>query len=314
MLFFRIFLNPYDLTFTRLKESVSYFGFNARCCFLASRSHSDLIQHTGEVARKIQKTQESILSLYYSSWNGERMSNSVFELFPANPQRLLSECLVKPVSPWALDLLLKRCEEIKAGAAADFYDCITRAPSAEILRGRLFERQVLKYLDSLKNPQTFSIRSLSDGTSSEWNHPGSAQRVDFLPRTFTPLLQDAVIKGKPLHLVPLDPNFPAIDSVLYDPGAIFTFIQVTCNSTHDVCISGFQRVQRWLPKGTCLDHLRPSTVGHHWRLIFVVPAISASNFQKQTLDGDTVTSEWDNKVDQYVLGVEDQVIWGRAVG
>ena len=47
---------------------------------------------------------------------------------------------------------------------------------------------------------------------------GPAKRHTFQALTFAEELQSAVENKKPLHLVPKDPNFPALDSAIYDPG------------------------------------------------------------------------------------------------
>jgi len=45
----------------------------------------------------------------------------------------------------------------------------------------------VKYLDNLKEPHTFSIRSLEDNSIIEWVYPGPAERHTFQhsPRSFS---------------------------------------------------------------------------------------------------------------------------------
>jgi len=311
---FSIFLKSRDLTFMRLKEAVSYFGFNPRWCFGASRSAINLRQLQQSVITNIHLIQgrETLSSLLNQTFSQRGVSHSVFELFPSDPARLLDECRVGPVSPWALDLLLKEYETRNAHAAADFCDSIAGMSHAEILRARIFERQVLKYFDSHTDPHTFFIHAPSSSAISQWIYPGSTPRVTFHSGSFTSSLETAVKDQMPLHLVPTDPNFPAIDSILYDPTASLTLIQVTRRSLHPVNVSGLQRLQRWLKRGTCLAALRPSVTGRHWRLIFVVPDTLACDFKMQDFEGDSVTSEWARKVDQYVLEICEDEIWGRT--
>jgi hypothetical protein len=98
------------------------------------------------------------------------------------------------------------------------------------------ERQVLKYFDSLKDPQIFEVRSLADSSIAQWKYPGPASRVTFQSQSFTPSLQSAVDAQDPLHLVPLDPNLTAVDSILYDPGEVLTGIQVTIRNEHALAV------------------------------------------------------------------------------
>lgn len=174
------------------------------------------------------------------------------------------------------------------------------------------ERQVLKYFDSLKNPETFNIHSLVNSSITQWNYPAPAERVTFQSQSFTPYLQSAVDAKEPLHLVPLDPNFPAVDSLLYDLAEVLTGIQVTISKEHAITVPGLKHIQGWLKQHSPLAGLRPSIANGHWRLIFVMPAAAAASFAQQTFEGDTGRHEWARKVDQYVLGIKEDTLWGTT--
>jgi hypothetical protein len=254
----------------------------------------------------------NILSLLNETYTSSGLSHSIFELSPEDDMRLLGGARVGTVSMWALDLLLKQYETRQADAAAEFFNSIAGIPSAGSLRGQIMERQVLKYFDCLKDPHIFELRSLADSSIAQWKYPGSTLRSTFQSQTFTSSLESAVDARDPLHLVPLDPNFPAVDSILYDPGEVLTGIQVTIRNEHPVAISGLKHVQGWLKLKGPLAHLRPSITGNHWRLIFVVPAATAVSFRQQVFEQDTGGNEWARKVDQYVLSIEEDALWGRT--
>ena len=313
--FFRIFLHPLDLTLRQLKESVSYFGYNPRRCFIASQSKSNLRHLVEEIKNKIRciPPGTSILTLLNGAFTTRGVSHPIFELAPSDDMRLLSSCHIGAVSPWALDALLKEYETRTADAAADFYLSIADKPFAGSLRGRLMERQVLKYFDSFPGPHDFPMRSLASSAVSTWTYPGPAKRVTFESRSFTPSLTSAVEAKQPQHLVPSDPNFPAVDSILCNPAEGIVCIQVTIKNNHPVAVSGLRRIQAWLKRGTPLGDLRPSISGKHWRLIFVVPEVMAHDYRLQDFEGDTKKCEWANKVDQYVVGINENVVWGRAM-
>lgn len=61
-----------------------------------------------------------------------------------------------------------------------------------------------------------------------------------------------------------------------------------------------------------LSHLQPSILGNHWRLIFVVPEQMASSFRIQKFEGDADSDGWFEKVDQYVLGINEDTLWART--
>jgi hypothetical protein len=310
-----IFLNPNDLTYERLAESATYFGFNPRSSYRASISPNHLHQIRSEIREKIRSISftHQLLTLFHETFTRSGISHSIFELSPADESRILPDARIGAVSPWALDLLLRQYETRQADAATEFYLSISSMPYAESLHGRVLERQVLKYFDSLQGPQNFTIRSLANSTTSLWRYPGPAKRSNFRSQTFASSLEVAVKASTPLHLVPLNPNFHAVDSILYDPAAVLTCIQVTRRNNHPVAVSGLQEIQRWLRRNTPLAQLRPSTLGKHWRFIFTVPSDNANQFEPQPFDGDTNRGEWAGKVDQYVLGIEDDTLWGKKL-
>jgi len=78
---------------------------------------------------------------------------------------------------------------------------------------------------------------------------------------------------------------------------------------HPIVVSGLQHIQSWFKLGTPLEGLRP-TNARPWRFVFVVPSGMMSTFKKQKLDGDTAKGAWAKKVYQYVLGLEEQTIFG----
>lgn len=306
---FRLFLHPLDLLYERLKESVSYSGYNPRRSFQASFSVSALRTCVSDVELGFKRLQNISITAFLAG----QVSHKIFELSPADKFRLLGEARIGAVSAWALDVLLTRYEDKQKDAAAEFYYSITASPSAESLRGRILERQLLKYFDSLKSPQIFPIRSLVDSSIINWTYPGPASRFTFRSVLFASGLQLAVDKKEPSHMVPNDPNFPAMASIVYDPSnGTLTFLQITTNPKHPVSVSGLKYIQSWLKVGTPLARFRPSKSLTHWKLIFVVPFDLAAYFSAQRFDGDTDKGEWAGKVDQYVVGIKEDTIWART--
>jgi hypothetical protein len=210
-----------------------------------------------------------------------------------------------------LDLLLQQYEARKADAAADFYRNISVMPGAAWLQGHLFERQVLNYLCGISEECKFSIRRLTDTKQKTWTYRGPIERFNFQESTFLDGITEAVQHRRPVHLVPLVRNFPAVDSILYDPDdpdAVLTCIQITINKDHPIAVLGLQLIQSLLKPPAGL----PPTKTRQWRFLFVVPFGMESTFKSQKLNGDTPKAEWAGKVDQYVLGLEEQTIFRRS--
>ena len=244
---------------------------------------------------------------------GSDVSHRVFQNFPADEQRLFSACQFKPVSEWALDLLLKRLRSGEADMTASLYRRVSMIHGAESFRGVLFERQIFRYFSGNVRGR-FSIRRLADSTDSNqltWTYRGRVRRIDFRESTVLAEITKAVEERRPLHLVPTAPNFPAVDSILYnprDPDAVLTCIQITMNLNHPIIVKGLETIQKWFKKEA--RRLLPRTT-KPWRFLFVVPSHMASTFELQELKGDTATCLWARKVDQCVLGLKEETIFRR---
>jgi len=94
---------------------------------------------------------------------------------------------------------------------------------------------------------------------------------------------------------------------------VLTSIQVTINNSHPVVVSALQHIQRWLKANGPLAHLQPTRSGNHWHLIFVLLDDMTATFQQQPFKGVTGRQEWAGNVDQYVLGVLEDMLWGRTL-
>jgi hypothetical protein len=240
---------------------------------------------------------------------GSDISHIIFQKIPADTERLLSECRFESVSGWALDLLLDQYKDRQADLIADFYYHISAMPEAATLRGHLFERLVLNCLRGIRTEYTFPIRGLTDSNERRWTYRGP-ESITFEESTAFDIITKAVQCRTPLHLVPLARNFAAVDSIVYDPNEGLTCIKITLDSDNPIAVSGLQRIQRWLRLGTSLAALRPNRA-KPWRFVFIVPSDMAPDFTWQRLKDDTRTDAWAGKVEQYVLGLDEQTIFGR---
>ena len=324
MPFCRIFLDRSDLPLKLLRESTSYFGYNPRLCFeaLSFRKLDIKRKQTESVIRDTADNWKPILLLLRNTRTGgtrttvSNVSHTVFQIFPPDhdTQRLLSDCHFGTVSDWALRVLLDQYESRESHAAADFYYDILGMPEAASLRGNLFKWQVLNHLCRIDTSFHFSIRRLTDSKKIKWTYHGHIRRINFQESTVINEITKAVRDREKVHLIPLVRNFPAGNSILYDPddsNAVLTCIQITMDKKHDIVVSGLQHIEAWLNRDTPLKDLRPS-INRPWRFVFVVPSGMADIFKLQKFVGDTARGEWAGKVHQYVLGLEEQTIFGRG--
>ncbi|KAH9978410.1 hypothetical protein BJV74DRAFT_888255 [Russula compacta] len=317
-----IFLHHKDISFALLSESTTYFGCNPRRCFEASFSVEALGWTKWSIQRQIErvatKGSDHILQLIndmpYAA-DGTNISHSIFQIFPSDADELPSfdRCKFDTVSRWALDILLGQYDKREAEALASLYYRMSPTSGAGSVRGRMFEKQVLNYLDGIEVEHPFSIRRLIDSERMQWLYRGPIRRFAFTTLTFTAGIADAVQKKERVHLVPINPNFGAVDSILYDPNDpnTLTCIQITRNERHPIAVSGLKRIQGWLIRGTLLAGLRPSKTSP-WRFIFFVPSSGMeSTFKLQKFCDDTLLGEWASKVQQYVMRLEEQTIFGK---
>ena len=314
---FRIFLYPHDIRFKLLRESTTYFGYDPRRCFNASHSADRLRISKSRLLEQIKDiangTIDVMRELQSARTGASTVSHSVFQIFPANEKRLLGDCYAECVSQWALDNLLIACEDREHDAAARLYYSLSDSDWAVSFRGRLFERQVLQYLDGIHNDCDLRIRGLTDSFETEWNYRGHVPRFTFRESTVVAEINKAVANQTPLHLVPSALNFPVVNSFVYKPGDVITCVQVSISPKHPITTKGFEQMQNWLKLNTPLADLRPTTK-KPWRLIFIVPSHVASTFTLQVYKDDTATGIWAKKVNQYVLGLEEETIFGRRPG
>ena len=235
----RIFLHGDDLPFKLLRDSTSYFGYNPRQCFGASTSVRDLITHRNLTIIRIEDAAKNndFVDLFRGTRSGIiDVSHEIFQISP-NADRLLSNCRFEAVSRWAFDLLLEHYEERKSNAAATFYFTISGLPEAATLKGLLFERQVLRHL--FGTDYKYQIRGLlPDSHNMTLEGHDAIRRFIFEDSTVFKELDQAVNNSEPVHLLPSSRNFPAVDSILYNPNdgsAVLTCIQVTVKETPYCC-------------------------------------------------------------------------------
>src|SRR5712671_1130308 len=270
-------------------------------------------------SESVDNAGEHILYLLFEARMGgsnSHVSHTIFQISPANKQWLFSKCQYGYVSRWAFDVFLEQFGTREADAIANFYRRISTVPAAGSLRGHLFEKQTLNHLCGIHDASEFWIRRLTDSNRRAWTCRGPVERLDTLESEFPEAITKAVGKPKPLHLIPLAHNFWAVDSILYDLNdleAVLTFILIMVKDNHPIVVSGLQLIQCLLniKKNPLFGDLHPNTT-KLWCFLFIVPSRKESTFKVQRLLGDTAMFEWAKKVDQYVLGLEDQTIFGTT--
>ena len=219
------------------------------------------------------------------------LSHRLFQLRPLNLNELrrVEECQFEAVSDWVYDLIIRVCAEKDKDAAATIYYQLEKTPSAGLFRGRLFEKQVLDFLDRIESNHDLSIRRLSKtgGANSNWTYHGPIRRYTF---------------EEPMYLVPPAPNFAAVDSIFKQRSVATTRLKSQVSGKYK---SGSKKAHR-LRSCAPLRRLPKVDGDGRWRFIFIVPKKVEPTFTKQELQGDTDKGIW---VDQYVLGLDEKTIF-----
>ena len=316
----RIFLHSYDISFALLSKSTSYFGNNPRRCFEASVSVKALGWKKKNLESDIERVAgagsgfiRGMINQMPYPVDAFNLSHSIFQILPTDGDPSLSSCKFDAVSRWALDNFMGKFDKHNAEARTSFYNVVSSSTAGAPLQGRLFEIQVLNYLDGIKGDYEFTLRRLAGSGKIPWLYRGPIPRFSFKKSTLTAGIANAVQKKVPVHLVPISPNQAAVDSILYDPKEpdTLTCIQITKNKSHPIAVSGLKLIQEQLKRGTPLARLRPSKA-NPWRFIFIVPSLDMeSTFNLQDFNEDTLLHEWASKVQQYVVKLEEHIIFGK---
>jgi len=285
-----------------------HFGYNPRLCFSNSYSETALSEKIQDVQGCIERLagdSRAFLSRLDSYREGQsdgtEASHTIFRMSPTDDS-LLQSCRYDIVSEWALDCLLSACDKREADAAMDFFNLIRTTPWLAPLRGHMFERGFLGYLDGIDIDRDLSIRLLTGSDTIMWTYRGPIPPVRFEDeQMFINEISKAVEDKARIHLVPKAPNFTAVDSIVYVPGEVLTLVQVTISRVHPIAVSGLRSIQKWLRANANTKSLCPNQ-NQPWRFIFIVPEKMASSFRLQNLQGDTKTEVWAGRVRQYVFG------------
>ena len=185
-----------------------------------------------------------------------------------------------------MDHFPKEYETQEADAAAAFYRYISGMSGAVLVQGHVFKKQLFNYLDRIDAQHNVPIRGLTYPGQMMWTYCGPIPHFNFTQRLdFINEITKAVWDRKPLHLVPLACNFPAVDSILYDPIEVLTCIQTMISGNPGIRVPGLRRIQSWLECDTPLATLRPSEHQPR-RFTFVVPSGEETFFELQRLEGD----------------------------
>lgn len=203
-----------------------------------------------------------------------------------------------------------------ANAAYTFYRLVKGSRNSASLSGQLFEFKVHKFLQSITEPRSFSIRSLDD-PSITFNIEFSSNivfRTFGADQFFTGHLITSVKNQESCYLKPLSPVFPTFDAFLYQHTLVrpgyqpFMGVQVTNARSPSVSIKGLEGTQRALKKYIPeLKDLRPIKA-KKWIILFIVPEPMAVSFQKQILKDSAKVDHWDSKTAQFVLGLPEQEV------
>jgi hypothetical protein len=243
----------------------------------------------------------------------QNTSHTLFELSCTNPQRLFTTATYNAASTWVLDELLLAYEARMADAAWEFYNVAEGTRDGASLLGRIWERQVHNFIHSRMTPYTVTLISLEDQPTvtpveSTWEIPVGVPRCNFDFQSFLGFLDAAIAEKTPSYLVPLDPNFPTIDSAFYKPDEPFRGLQVTKRLRHPAKTAGLKQIQKWMKRKSLASHIRPSE-SKPWDLIFVVPNGTELAFSKQPLIGSEVDIKvWAKKIKQFVMGLPKDVV------
>jgi len=314
-----LFILHVDIPFKHIQAAAQICGNTPRRCFKAAISGGALEIAKADVIKAITDIQDVAKAV--NDVHGDRpVPHRVFEIYPRTDIRAFSLCLVRPVSPWAFDRLMAEVEQRDIDGAYKFYMQIQGSTDAAQVRGRVWERQVHKYLRSIQIPTSFCIYSLDNHANSlNIQFSSTTLHEAFGPnQIFEGRLTSSIRNGSSCYLKPVSKTFASIDSVLYEHDASrFGFqpliaFQMTDAWSHPLSVKGLATIQKSLrlqvPE---LKALRPSG-SQKWIIVFVVPAPMGESFVKQGFKDPGGPSHWDSKTAQYVLELKREHVFGQS--
>jgi hypothetical protein len=232
-----------------------------------------------------------------------------FVISPRDDGRELLNCLVEPISTWALRVVMSTLDSRGAEAAYEFYLRIEGSPPAANLKGRVWEEKVHQYFRS-DNTLSFTIRSLEDDGPStiKWEPFKNMLMYNFGPkRRLLDHLRDCIRANRAGYFQPTSKNFASFDAIIYQPGKALVNAQTTENYDHGINPKGAKKVQSLLsPFDKELKGLRP-VKKNPWLILFVVPTPMQNSFKKQKFR--TEDAIWKKKTRQYVLGLDKYAVF-----
>lgn len=161
-----------------------------------------------------------------------------FMIYPGDDRRQLLDCLIKPVSEWALGKVISTLDSRGAEAAYDLYLRIEGSPRAASFRGQLWEHKVHRYFCS-SDTLSFTIQSLEDSSTMEWKPFENMVTSNFGPvKRLAGHLHQCIADNKAGYFRPKSDNFASFDAIIYQPNKPLVGAQVTENHDHPLNTRG----------------------------------------------------------------------------
>ncbi len=279
------FLYQYDVTPSRLANSIRLFGYSPRVCFAVAtgpRRATDALNRLELAVWQVPDISTALLSCR----NGSSVDDTVFEVIPKDEQRLLDCAVVRPVSLLALDILLHDKAKRSNQSVYDIYSELRPLPEVAAFIGMTREHVLHRYLRQVQGD--FELTPL---------HPSHPPYTLHLPKLFhihATCSTDAAFRSSSTLSKTFDsdgsvsqscyayPDFP--DLATFDSVASvdsdFLCFQTAMGATHRMKLLGLQRAQR-LKIGTPLEKFRLGK-DNRWKVIFVVPSTLKGSFSLQS--------------------------------
>ncbi|PBK60479.1 hypothetical protein ARMSODRAFT_1090328 [Armillaria solidipes] len=278
------FLYQYDITPSRLANSIRLFGYSPRVCFAAATGSMSATVALNKLKSAVREVPD-ISTALMSCRDGSSVSHTVFEVIPKDEQRLWDCVVVHPVSRLALDMLLHdQAERLPKQSVYNLYSMLRRLPEAESFIGMTWECVLHRYLSQVQGD--FELTPL---------HPSHPPYTLHLPKpshihancstdaafrsTLSKAFDSDGTVSQSCYAYPDCPNFATFDSVAI-VGSDFLCFHMALGTAHQMKLSSLQRTQQWLKMGTPLEKFRPGK-GNRWNIIFVVPSRLKGSFLRQ---------------------------------
>ncbi|GBE89840.1 hypothetical protein SCP_1701650 [Sparassis crispa] len=273
-------------TTKELWDAYHRFGPSARIVY-----KSDHVEHRNDICFALRNCRDPSILFPQNEAAWDESSNVLVVVEPATIDGVVHRNMLtgKIATPYIMNMVHEEAEHLLGLAMRRTYQHLLADNISRGAAGIVFEDMAHHLLGGTASC-TRSLRTLPRGGTRS-----TTKRKDLTMNSSVIFDSIAQISGnvrQRTYYRPL-PHFAGIDSFALIDGTLVLF-QFTITADHPVKVKGLESIQTLFAE---------QPIEREWMLIFVVPTAIEPDFKRQLLQPDSSRREWDQNVDQCVMGL-----------